>query len=441
MKSVLIEKEGCKRELEIEIPPEDWKKQADEVAQEFAKMAHVPGFRPGHVPVAVVKQRFRQEIRSELLKKVIPEVIEQAASEQKVSMITQPQINGLILEDEKPLTFKAEFEVLPTIEISDYKGLRAEEEPISVGEGEVEKRLADLQEQAAEFIVISDRPIRTGDFAVLSFTAYPTRKTDEKPEKAFEAKDLLVEVDGKQTLKEFSENLLGKSTGEEAHFKVEYPDDFSDRRLAGRRVSYQVKIEAIKTKSLPQIDDDLAKTLGEFDTLIGLKDKIRKDIEEGKRQIARSHTLEALVNQIIEKNPFPVPSALVEAQIDSRLQGMIRSMYQQGIDPRQLSIEWEKIREENRDPSLRDVKVTFILDHIAKKENISVSDDELDVEVTKIAERTQEPFSSVKQHLTKDGTLDKLRSQLTNRKTLNFLYENADIVRGPAQLDKPDASS
>lgn len=441
MKSVLIEKEGCKRELEIEVPLEDWKKQADEVAHEFAKMAQVPGFRPGHVPVAVVKQRFRQEIRSELLKKLVPDVIEQAASEQKVSMITQPQVNGLVLEDEKPLTFKAEFEILPTVDVSDYMGLKADEEAISVREEEVEKRLADLREQAADFIVISDRPIQSGDFAAVSFTAYPTRKTDDKPEKAFEAKDLMVEVGGKQTLKEFSENLLGKSAGEEAHFKIDYPDDFSDRRLAGRRVSYQLKIEAIKTKSLPELNDDLAKTLGEFDTLAELKDKIRKDIEEGKTQRARNHTLESLVNQIIEKNPFPVPDALVEAQIDSRLQGMIRSMYQQGIDPRQLSIEWEKIRDENRAPSVRDVKMTFILEHIAKKENISVSDDELDAEITKVAERTQEPFSTVKQHLTKDGALDKLRSQLTNRKVLNFLYENADIVRGPAQLDKQDTSS
>jgi trigger factor len=441
VKSVLIEKEGCKRELEIEVPPEDWKKQADDMALEFAKMAHVPGFRPGHVPVAVVKQRFRQEIRSELLKKLVPLVIEEAVSEQKVAMISQPQVNGLVLEDDKPLTFKAEFEVLPTIDLVDYKGLKAEEETVSVEEEQVESRLADLREHAAEFIVISDRPIQSGDFAAVSFTAYPTRMTDEKPEKAFEAKDLLVEVDGTQTLKEFSQNLLGKSTGEEVHFKVEYPDDFSDRRLAGRRVSYQVKIEAIKTKSLPQLDDDLAKTLGEFDSLAELKEKIRKDIEEGKRQLARNHTIETLVNQIIEKNPFPIPDALVERQIDSRLQGMIRSMYQQGVDPRQLSIEWEKIREENRDPSIRDVKVTFILEHIAKKENISVTDDELDAEVTKMAERSNEPFSSVKQHLTKDGALDKLRSQLTNRKALNFLYENADIVRGSAQLDKQDTSS
>ncbi|MBZ5553074.1 MAG: trigger factor [Acidobacteriia bacterium] len=441
MKSVLTEKEGCKRELEIEVPPEDWKKQSEEVANEFAKVAQVPGFRPGHVPVAVVKQRFRQEIRSELLKKLLPDVIEQAASEQKVTMITPPQVNGLVLEDEKPLTFKVEFEVLPAIDNIDYKELKADEETISVGEDEVEKRLGGLREQAAEFIVVGDRSIQEGDFAVVSFTAYPTRKSDEKPEKAFDAKDLLVEVGDKQTLKEFSENLLGKSAGEDVNFKVEYPDDFSDRRLAGRRVSYQLKIEAIKTKSLPQLDDDLAKTLGEFDTLTELKDKIRNDIDEGKRQLARNHTLETLVNQIIEKNPFPVPQALVESQIDSRLQGMIRSMYQQGIDPRQISIDWEKIREENRDPSVRDVKVTFILEHIAKKENISVTDDEVDAEVTKMAERTQEPFSAVKQHLTKDSALDKLRSQLTNRKVLNFLYENADIVRGPTQLDKQDTTS
>ncbi|MGB7621599.1 MAG: trigger factor [Terriglobia bacterium] len=441
MKSVLIEKEGCKRELDIEIPPEDWKKQAEEVAHEFAKMAHVPGFRPGHVPVGVVKQRFRHEIRSELLKKLLPRVIGEAASEQNVTLITQPEVNDLVLEEEKPLTFKAQFEVLPTIEISDYKGLKAEEETISVSVEEIEHTLNDLREKSAEFILVNDRPVQSGDYAVLNFTAYPTRKSDNSPEKPFEAKDLLVEIGGSQTLKEFSENLLGKSAGEEAHFKVEYPEDFSDRRLAGRQVSYQVKIESIKTKSLPELSDDLAKTLGEFDTLAELKDKIRKDIEDGKKHRAKNRTLESLVNQIIEKNPFPIPDALVETQIDSRLQGIIRSMYQQGVDPRGLSIEWEKLREDNRESAIRDVKVTFILEHIAKKENISVHEEELDAEVTKMVERSQEPFSTVKQHLTKDGSLDKLRSQLTNRKVLNFLYENADIVSGPAQLDKPDTTS
>jgi trigger factor len=441
VKSVLIEKDGCNRELDIEIPPEDWKKQAEEVAQEFAKMAQVPGFRPGRVPVGVVKQRFRQEIRSELLKKLVPRVIEEAALEKNVSVITQPEVKDLVLEDEKPLTFKARFEVLPTIEVSDYKGLKAEEETVSVSEKEVENALKDLRERAAEFVLVNDRPVQNGDFAVLSFTAYPTRKSDDSPEKPFEAKDLLVEVGGDQSLKEFSENLLGKSAGEETHFKVEYPEDFSDERLAGRRVSYQVKIESIKTKALPELDDDLAKTLGEFDTLAELKDKIRKDIEAGKKQRAKNHTLEALVNQIIEKNPFPVPHALVEARIDSRMQGIIQTMYQQGIDPRGLSIEWEKLREDNREAANRDVRVTFILGDIAKRENISVDEDEVDTEITKMVERSQESFSATKQHLTKDGSLDKLRSQLTNRKVLNFLYENADIVSGPTQLDKQDISS
>ena len=441
MKSVLVEKEGCKRELDIEIPVEDWKQEAEELSQEFAKLARVPGFRPGHVPVTVVKQRFRQEIRSELLKKMLPKVIEEAASANSVTMITQPEVNGLVFEEGQPLTFKAEFEVLPAIEISEYKGLKEEEETVSVSNEEVENTLKELQEHAAEFLAIEDRAAQNGDFLVVNFTAYPTRKSDDKPEKPFEAKDLMIEVGGKQTLNEFTENLAGKSAGDEVRFQVEYPEDFADKRLAARRVAYQVKINAIKMKMLPPVNDDLAKTLGEFDTLADLKEKIRKDIEENKKRRAKDHTLELLVNQIIEKNPFPVPNALVEAQIDTRLQGMIRSMYRQGINPKQLTVDWEKLREEQRGPASREVKATLVLEYIAKRENISVTEDELNGEVTRMAERANEPFSSVKQHLTKDGSLDKLRSQLTNQKTLNFLYENADISIGPTQLDKQDSSS
>jgi trigger factor len=441
VKSVLIEKEECKRELEIEIPAEDWKKEVENLAAEFSKVARVPGFRPGRVPVGVVKQRFRQEIRSELLKDLLPKAIEKAAEENSVKMITQPDVQDLVFEEDKPLTFKAGFEILPALTFSEYKGLKAEEEEATVTEDEVMDTLSGLQEQAAEFLAVEDRLIQRGDFASVTFTAYPTRLADEKPEKSFDAKDILVEVGGERTVKEFTEHLTGKSGGDEIQFSVEYADDFSDKRLAGRRVTYHLKIESIKTKSLPEINDDFAKTLGEFGTLAELRDKIRKDLEEGKKRRAKDRTCEKLIDQMIEKDPFPVPRALVEAQIDSRLHNMIRSLYRQGVNPKQLSIDWEKLREEHRNAAIRDVKATLIMEEIAKLESVSVSDEEVDAEVAAMAEHSHESFSSVKQRLTKEGALDKLRSQLTNQKVLSFLYENADISTVPSPLDKQQTSS
>lgn len=441
MKSALTEKEDCKRELEIELPIEDWKKEADELALEFAKHARVPGFRPGRVPVAIIKQRFRGEIRSELLKNLLPKAIEQAAAENGVTPITNPEVHDLVLDDNKPLTFKADFEILPPVEIPNYKGLNAIEERVTVRDEEVEEMLVQLREQAAEFLVVEGRPVQEGDFVSVSFSAYPTRKSDEKPEKAFQAKDLLIEVGNERTVKEFTENLVGKTIGEEVHFTVDYPDDFADKRLAGRRVSYQVNMEALKTKSLPEIDDGFAKTLGEFDTLVELKAKIRSDLEANKRTRSKEQTCEKLLDQIIEQNPFPAPLALVEAQIDSRMQGMLRSLYQQGVRADQLSIDWAKLREEHRPAAVRDVKATLILEHIAKKESIAVNDQETDAEITRIAERTHESFSAVKQHLTKQGSVDKLRSQLNRQRVLNFLYDHADISTGSTQLDKQTTSS
>lgn len=441
VKSVLIEKEECKRELEIEIPVEDWREKAEAMAKDFAKVAHVPGFRPGHVPVSVVKQRYRQEIKAELLKDLLPKMIEEAATENKVSMITSPSVHELVFEDDRPLTFKAEFEILPALHVKEYKQLKAEEEAVAVRDEEIERTLNNLREQAAEFLVVEGRPIEPGDFASITFTAYPTRRSDDKPEKSFQAKDLLVEIGGEHTVKEFTENLTGKSAGDEVHFTTDYAEDFADKRLAGRRVSYQVRVEGVKTRSLPEINDDFAKTLGEFDTLAELKGKIRQDLEANQKQRAKERTCESLVSQIIEKNPFPVPRALVDTQIDSRMQNMIRSLYHQGVNPKQLSVDWEKLREEHRDAAIRDVKASLVLEQIAKMENISVTDDEVDIEISRIAERSRETVSAVQQHLTKEGSLDKLRSQLTNQKTLNFLYENAEISRGTAQLDKHDTSS
>lgn len=443
MKSVIIEKEDCKREMQIEVPVEDWTAESEKTAKEFTKVARVPGFRPGHVPLSVVKQRFRQEIRAEVLKTLLPKVIEDATKENNISMLTQPDVRDLVFEDGKPLTFNTDFEVLPTLEVpeTEYKGLKAEEEPISITDEEVEATLQNMREQGAEFLVVEDRPIQAGDYVTIGFTAYPTRRSDDKPEKSFAAKDLVIEVGGERTVKEFTENLPGKKTGEEVQFSVDYGDDFADKRLAGRHVAYHLQIEAVKTKSLPAIDDDFAKTLGEFDTLAEMKDKIRKDMEENKRHQVKDKTCDTLMSQILEKNPFPAPNALVEAQIDSRMQGMIRSLYQQGVNPKQLSIDWEKLREEHRQTAVRDVKASLLLEHIAKQENVSASDEEVDAEIARLAERSQESFSTVKQHLTKEGALDKLRSQLTNQKILNFLYENADISAGATQLDKQKSSS
>jgi trigger factor len=441
VKSVLIEKEECRRELEIEIPVEDWSKEAEKVAQEFAKVARVPGFRPGRVPITVIKQRFRQEIRAELLKDMLPKVIEEATKEKNITLITQPEVKDLVFENDKPITFKADFEILPTLALENYKGLKAEEEAVVVTEEDIEGTLKHLREQAAEFLVVENRPVENGDFVSVAFTAYPTRASDQKPEKEFDASDILIEVGGERTVKEFTENLMGKSAGDEVQFTVDYADDFADKRLAGRHVSYQVKVETLKTKSLPEINDDFAKTLGEFDTLAELKDKIHKDTEQAHKRQAKERTCDKLVDLILEHNPFAVPKALVESQIDSRLQSMFRSLYQQGINPKKLSIDWEKLREEHRTSAIREAKVTLALEHIAKTENISTSDEEVDAEITKMAEKMQQPFSSIKQHLTKEGTLDKLRSQLTNQKTLNFLYESADISIGPTQLDKQETSS
>ena len=423
MKAELVDISDCKKNLDIEIPQEVVDHEITHIAQEFARKARVPGFRPGKAPVGVVKTRFRDEIVSEMMHHLLPKYFGDAVDERKLAIVQAPRYESVDYASGQPLRFKAVFEVYPNLEITNYTGIPIPEVSIKVEDSEVEASLKKLQEEMAELTPVEeDREIREGDFAEISFNGLVS--DSDEPVVGQKA---VAEIGGRTTLKEFTENLLGAKANDERKFTVSYRPDYPEQRLAGKTVDYTVKVDAIKQKDMPEINDEFAQRFGEYKTLDELQAKIREDLEKHKIEHAQEQMREKLLEWLEDNNQFELPESLVERQLQIRVQRLFRDLSRQGINPQRLDVDWSKIREDQQQQAIRDVKGSLILEYISDKENIDVTDEEIEAEIDKIATETKRPKEKVREVLARDSGLDRLGGQIRNKKTLDLLQEKASI--------------
>jgi trigger factor len=425
MKADLTDLTGCRKNLDIEIPQEVVDQEITHIAQELARRARVPGFRPGKAPLAVVKTRFREEIISEMMQHLMPKYFGDAIEERKLDLVqTTPRFESVDYTSGRPLKFKAVFEVYPELSVSNYEGIPVDEVSANVDDSEVENSLKKLQEEMAELAPVEeDRPVREGDFAEISYSG-TIRDSEEEPVTGQKA---VAEIGGRTTVKEFTENLVGSKVNEERTFTVTYRPDYPEKKLAGKSVDYVVKVEALKTKEIPEVNDEFAQRFGEYKLLDELKAKIREDLAKHKRDHAQEQMREKMLEWLEDNNEFEIPQSLVERQLQIRVQRLLRDLGRQGINPQRLDVDWAKIREDQHHQAIRDVKGSLILDYISEKENIDVSDDEIEAEIEKIAAETNRPKEKVKEVLSRDSGLERLRGQIRNKKTLDLLQEKARI--------------
>ena len=415
---------STKREIEVEIPPEEVSRETEVLIQKYQKLARIPGFRRGHVPASIIRQRFSQDIQNDVIDALVPKYFRKEAERLGVVPISQPRVTDLHANEGKSMHFKASFEVMPEIKVEGYKELRADHPEISVTNDEVEESLNNLREQKATFSPIEGRAIADGDYAQVSLDGTP--KNEESGTKPVHMDDVLVEIGGKTTMPEFTDNLRGASAGDERTFDVVYPDDFSDERLRGKTFSYKVKINAIKQKSLPELNDDFAKEVGEFSTLEAVRHRIREGMEHERRQTAEREAKDKLLAELIRRNEFEVPEALVEHQIDLRLERGLRALAAQGMSSEHMKkMDLPRLRAGQRDQAVQEVKAALLLEKIAEEEKIEVGDDEINHEIEALAKQTNQAADAIRARLTRDGALDRIRNRIRNEKALDFLYRQS----------------
>jgi trigger factor len=432
---------STKREIQVEIPAADVARETETLIQKYQKLARIPGFRTGHAPASIIKQRFAEGIKSDVVEALVPRYFRKEADKLGLMPVSQPRVSDLHVHDGEPLRFKASFEVMPTIRVEDYKELRADKPDISVTDEEVEQALKNLQEQRAAFTAIEGSPLGDGDFAQVSLDGKPkdvegsaassaTSPDSTKPgptgSNPVHMDDILVEIGGKGTMPEFTENLRGASAGDERTFDVHYPQDFSDQRLAGKTFTYTVQVKAIKQKSLPELNDAFAKELGEFADLADVRKRIREGMEAEKKHNAEREGKDKLVAELVKRNDFEVPEALVEHQIDIRLDRGLRALAAQGMKTEDMKkMDLSRLRGGQRDQAVQEVKAALLLEKIAEEEKIEVSDAEIDREVEALAEQSKQTPEAIRSRLTRDGALDRIRNRIRNEKTLDFLYHQS----------------
>jgi trigger factor len=427
----------CRRELELEIPADDVTKAMDRVTKEFAKLANVPGFRKGKAPLTLIRKRFADDIKGEVLQSLVPETLEKAVNEAKLQPVSQPSVEKLDFHEGQPVRFTAVFEVLPTFDLGHYKDLTLELPPMEVTDADMDRALEEARERASTFTPVEGRAVADGDYAQLKLVGTPTDGSEP-----LQAESVLCHIGAEETMAPFNENLRGANNGDHKTFDVDYPADYPDPKLAGKTYHYDVDVLGVKTKTLPELNDEFAKDVSDATTLDELKAKIRENQEHQLAHQVKDMKREKVLAELVKLHEFPVPQVLVEHQMDVRLQRMVRQLAQQGVDPRAVNVDWVSLRKRQEERAKDDVKAELIVDRIATAENIEVTDEEVQAELEHMASHSGESAEAIRASLTKEGTLDRMKSKLRSDKTLDWLAQNSQvkIVAKPEPETKANAA-
>jgi trigger factor len=441
----VTDQEQCKKQLRLEISAETVRAETDKIAADLARKISVPGFRPGHVPKSVVKTRFRKELRDEVLSQLLPHSLGDAIKEKDLKVIGEPSVEDLKFKDDDSIDVVFNVEVAPEFTLSNYKELPLTKRVFKVRDEDVDNVIERYRQTQAELVPVEDRPSQSGDIVTVNLKGRVESKEDSVAVEDITQEDLEIELGAQSVLKGFTEGLSGARPGDQKTFDVEYPDDYKPEKYAGRRVKYEADVTAVRMKEFPEVGDEFARSVNEeFNTLEDLRADIRSKLEKEAEQRTEDDFRSATVEKLVDRNRFDVPEYVINKQIDARMKTLFRQMASQGMDPRMLKLDWESIRDGQRDRAEREVRGSFILDKIAQTESIDVSEEELSAELKEYAERIGQTEESVRARLTKESSLDSIREQVKHRKALDLVIASAEIrtedVEGPGTDERADGS-
>jgi trigger factor len=412
--------EGCRHALEISIPAGEVETETGRVVTDIQKKAKLPGFRPGKVPPGLIRKTFSGDVRQKVLESLIPKHLQERLDAEGLAAVGRPDISDVHFHDGEPVTFKATFEVEPTVELSEYTDIEVPYHDPEIADADVDKRIEELRDQKAQFVNVDPRPAEVGDHAVLALESIagleaPPIKQDE----------MVIELGGTDTLSGFTDNLVGVTPGEQREFDVIYPEDYGSDRVAGKTVRFRVDLKGLRRKELPELNDDFAQDLGDYRDLTELREAVRRGLFGQRQAEAQREAKNLIIEKLVDAHDFPVPDEYVARQVRNRLEGRLHQMAEMGIDVANTKIDWEKAAETQREPARREVKASLVLSRVADREAIHATQAEVDREVERIARQKKEPLAAAQRRLEKDGTIGRIANHIRTEKTLNFLFERA----------------
>jgi trigger factor len=413
--------EGCKHELEITVPEDEIARETERVVSDLQKKVRLPGFRPGKAPASIIRSRFGGEVRQDVLEHLLPKHLQKRIEEEELQVVGTPSIKDVHFHEGEPIRFKAQFEVAPVIELKDHRGVTVHYHPPEVTPEDVDKRLEEIRDRKAQFVNIDPRPAADGDYAVISLDSL------SGAEPAIHQDEMSLLVGDPDKLPEFSQALRGMSPGDIKEFEISYPGDYAQTELAGRTVRFVSTLKTLQRKELPDLNDEFAKDLGDYQTLDQLRDAVRTAMARERELAAQQQAKEELIDKLIESHDFPVPETYVERQIEAEAEEQFRRVMGKDFDFKRLkeSVDWERLSAGFREKARRDVKTSLLIDRVAELENLFATQDEVDKEVQRFAKQTREPVAAVRKKLEKSGAIGRIAHRIRNEKALNLLFEYA----------------
>ena len=422
------------RTISVEAPAEEVDQAYSRTYKRYQKLARIPGFRAGKVPASLIKSRFSKEVRQEVLEALVDQKFRKALAEQNAQPVSQPQVSELFLVEGQPLRFKATFEVGPIFDTAGFESVSVQRPDSTLTDDEFEAELNNVLDRHATISPVEeDRPLADGDWAEIGFTGKVQNLAQTVGEEGLESAsqdqpitgdEVLLEIGGKNTLPAFTDGLRGTKPGQELTLEVVYPGDFGDQRLAGKTVTYDITVKAIKRKDFPERDDEFAKELGPYESWSDFETKLRERAADRKKDALEGQAKEQMLDQLLSRYNFPLPESFVQQQIDARLERGLRALAQQGMTSDAMrQLDFTKLREAQRDQAMQEVKASILLDRLAAAENITVEDSDLDRELLMMSIQQREPLETLRGRMVEDGSFERMREQMRREKTATHLYE------------------
>jgi trigger factor len=422
MKAELVDVNDTRKSLSIEVPREVVDAEIDRVARDYGRKARIPGFRPGKVPSRVIRQRFRHEILHDVTHELVPRAVDEAVREKGIEPVSTPDIREVVLEEGKPMTFTATFDTLPPFEVGDLSTIALTRTAVAIADEAVSDALERLRTRAARYEGVEGRGVIDGDILTVDIERKDSTGAGDNHT------DVSLEMGAAANPPGFDAQLLGLEVGGTRTFSITFPEDYASEELRNQTVTYTVALKAIKRRTLPALDDEFAKDMGDFENLDALRARVKADLEHEAGHSAENELRGALMTQLATRVPFEIPASLVEREIDRRLEDFASRLMQQNIDPRQAGIDWGAFRESQRATAKDAVASALVLDELARKEALTVSEDEVDAEIGRYAERTGRTPVAVRAALEKDGGISRIYAGLRREKSVDYVMTRATIT-------------
>jgi len=421
MKIEVTDVSPVRKNMAIEADATEVAQERKDVLRRYAQQARIPGFRPGKAPMKVIQARYAKELDEDLKERLVARLYSEAIREKDLRPLGDPALEDLSLEEGKPFRFTTSFEVVPVFTLKDYRDVEIRRPSVQVGPDEVSGTLEELREAHAKFVSEEGKAAETGDVIVADLHGTP------EGGKAFQKERAMIMVGATDHLPRFNESLEGATAGSTLEFSVPYPDAYEREELAGKSVDYRLDVHEVKRREVPDLDDEFAKDMGDFESLDALRDRIREDLLKRKRLEAEQAVRQSVVDKVLLENAIPLPERLVEEEIRNRLEEMVRMMVSQGVDPRSEKLDWKRLREHQEDPARKSVHARLVLDAVAEAEGIGVENPEVDERLRTEAEKIGETYEKLRARLQKDHRLETFKIQMVREKSLDFLVSVANI--------------